>query len=59
MNTDKIWDRFIFLLSVESFGEKAVITENKRQVNLFGSVDSHKKVFDRAIKEILSDTSST
>jgi predicted protein tyrosine phosphatase len=54
----KLWNRFVFLLSVESFGEKAVITENKKQTNFFGSVDSHRKVFERAVKEISEDASS-
>lgn len=55
MNLDRIWDRFILLLSVEK--EKGNIPEAiKHPVkNFFGSIDSHKKVFDKAVAEIAAE----
>lgn len=52
----KTWNRFVFLLSVETFGEKAVISEGKRQKNFLGSVDAHRKVFEQAVKEVLAES---
>lgn len=48
---EKVWQKFILLLSVESFTEKEVI-EGKIQMNLFGSVEHHKKVFMEATRQI-------
>ena len=47
---EKVWERFIHLLSVGAFGAKEV-AEGKLQKNLFGSVESHKKTFDQAVKD--------
>ena len=52
---DRIWERFVFLLSVESFGEKEVLMEKKVQKNFHGSIEAHKKVFDLAVKEVLGE----
>lgn len=49
---EKVWERFILLLSVETFGEPAVLTERKIQKVLLGSVEQHKKVFTEAARQI-------
>lgn len=55
MNPDKLWERFVFLMSIESFGEKEVIMEGKKQKIFLGSVEKHKKVFDQAVAEISAE----
>lgn len=53
---DKIWERFIFLMAIDSFGEKEVIAEKKVQKMFFGSVEKHKQVFDQAVKDVLESS---
>ena len=55
MLSKKIWDRFLFLLSVDVFGEKAVLTEGKKIKVLYGSVESHFKIFEKAHKEVMDN----
>ena len=50
-----VWDRFIMLLSIQTFGEKEVLAEKKLQKNLMGSVESHKAVFDKAFDSVLDE----
>ena len=49
---EKIWARFIHLLSVDTFGAKEV-AEGKLQKSLFGSVALHKAAFDQAVKDVM------
>lgn len=49
---ERIWKKFIDLLSLDTFGEKAVISEGKRQKVLLGSVEYHRKIFEQAVRQI-------
>ncbi len=53
MNKDKLWERFVFLMSVDSFGEKEVIMEAKRQKMFLGSIEKHKKIFNQAWDDMI------
>jgi hypothetical protein len=55
MNPNKIWERFVFLMSIESFGEKEVIMEGKKQKMFLGSIEKHKKIFDQAVKDMVAE----
>ena len=48
----RVWDRFVAILNVDTFGEKAILTECKKIKVLYGSVDYHHKIFEKACKEI-------
>jgi len=52
---EKIWHKFIQMLSIDSFGIKEV-ANGKVQKNLFGSVDHHKKIFKQACREQLIES---
>lgn len=47
---EKVWKKFILLMSIDSFGEREVIA-GKVQKNLLGSVEHHKKIFDQAVQQ--------
>lgn len=47
----QVWERFIHLLSLQTFGEKEV-DEGKKQKNLFGSIEAHRQVFEEAVDQI-------
>lgn len=53
-----VWERFMLIVSRDSFGAKEA-AEGKRQKNLFGSVEAHKKAFDQAVQEVLVEVSPT
>ena len=57
MLSKKIWDRF--LLSIDVFGEKTMLTEGKRIKVLYGSVESHYKIFERAYNEVMNDINAS
>ena len=48
---EKVWEKFILLLLVETFGEPAVFTEGKIQKVLLGSAEHHKRVFMQAAEQ--------
>ena len=51
---DKIWLRFIELLSLDLHDGDERLAKARPIKVLLGSVESHKKFFDQAIKEVLS-----
>jgi hypothetical protein len=52
MDPEKVWARFVFLMSIDSFGEQAVIVEGTKQKMFLGSIEKHKKIFDRAVQDV-------
>lgn len=51
----QIWSRFIQQVALDAFGEKEMINEGKKVKVLYGSVEAHKKLFDKAVDEHLKD----
>jgi hypothetical protein len=49
---ERIWTKFITLLSQDTFTKKEIEAEGKRQKNLFGSVEYHHKIFKQAVHEV-------
>lgn len=50
-----VWDRFIKLITKETFGEPEILLSGKRVRNLIGSAEWHKKLFDKAVEEVLHE----
>lgn len=53
---EELWEAFIQKMTHAAFSEKEIITEGKKVVNFFGSIESHKKMFFEAAKELLEET---
>ncbi len=49
---ERLWDQFMLRVNVNAFGERAVIGEGKKSVNLLGSVEKHKRLFMEAWVEL-------
>jgi hypothetical protein len=50
---EELWDAFIQKTAIDAFGEKQVIGGTKL-VNLYGSVETHRKLFLQAAKDLFS-----
>jgi hypothetical protein len=50
----RIWKLFVERCAVETFGEQAVITEGKKQVNFLGSVESYRLIYDEVVATYFS-----
>lgn len=51
VQAEKVWERFVQILGEQTFDSKE-LAEGKRVRNFFGSVESHKKAFDQAVREV-------
>ena len=49
---DRIWAKFQDLLSLDLHDGNAKLAKERPATNLFGSIKSHKKVFDRAVAAV-------
>lgn len=52
MDFDKVWERFIWLLSLELHDGNERSAKERPQKVFLGSIATHKKVFDQAVKDI-------
>lgn len=51
----RVWDKFIILLSIKTFGEAEVISSRKLIKNFLGSVESHKETFIEAFDAVTDE----
>lgn len=54
---DKVWERFMWLLTLQLHDGNECSAKERPQKVLLGSVASHKKVFDQAVKDVENDHS--
>ena len=52
---DEVWKRFLQKEAVATFGEREVISQGKKVVNLLGSADRLGRLFREAFSEVMED----
>lgn len=55
MNLEKVWARFVTLLSLELHDGDVVLSLKRPCKNMHGSIESYKKIFDQAAREVTED----